>query len=76
MIRFNFPTKLHEDWERWLLIKGTETNSESQKERNRSVYRWHSGEKKKSASARDTRGMGSTPVLGRSPGVGNGNLLQ
>ena len=76
MIRFNFPTKLHQDWERWLLIKGTETNSESQKERNRSVYRWHSGEKKKSASARDTRGMCSTPASGRCPGVGNGNLLQ
>ena len=47
MIRFNFPTKLHQDWERWLLIKGTETNSKSQKERNRSVYRGHSPEKKK-----------------------------
>ena len=27
------------------------------------------------ANARDTRDMGSIPGLGRSPGVGNGNLL-
>ena len=34
------------------------------------------GKKKKSASARDLRDMGSIPGSGRSPGGGHGNLLQ
>ena len=32
--------------------------------------------KESTHSAGDTRDMGSIPGLGRSPGVGNGNLLQ
>ena len=37
--------------------------------------RWPSG-KESPANAGDTRDTGSIPVLGRSPGVGNGNPLQ
>ena len=37
--------------------------------------KWHSG-KESAASARDTRDVGLIPGSGRSPGVGNGDLLQ
>ena len=36
---------------------------------------WHSG-KELAASTGDTKGVGSIPRLGISPGVGNGNPLQ
>ena len=42
--------------------------------RNR-LPRWFSG-KESACNARDVGDAGSSPGLGRSPGVGNGNLLQ
>ena len=64
------------DAEMWSLYSGAKSNL-----RDRILVKGFpggaSGKKKNpSASAGDTRDMGSVPELGKAPGVGNGNLVQ